>query len=70
MLVRVRVFTFHICTLVRVAFSNTFVLDNKELYNLCVYAANAVIYCIYPLAGFLADNKIGRFITIYEATNF
>ena len=33
-------------------------------------AANAVVICIYPLAGFLADNRIGRFITVYEATKF
>ena len=35
-----------------------------------MYAANAVIYCMYPLAGFLADIRIGQFITIYEATKF
>ena len=45
-------------------------LDNKVLYYLCVYAANAAVLCLYPLAGFLADNRIGRFITIYEATKF
>ena len=50
-------------------FSNQ-LFENKELYYLCVYAANAVVLCFYPLAGFLADNRIGRFITIYEATKF
>ena len=35
-----------------------------------MYAANDEIYCMYPLAGFLADIRIGRFITIYEATKF
>ena len=50
-------------------FSNQ-LFDNKELHYLCVYAANAVVLCFYPLAGFLADNRIGRFITIHEATKF
>ena len=56
--------------LVGIAFSFVFSLEDNELYYLCMYAANAAIYCIYPLAGFLADNRIGRFITIYEATKF
>ena len=45
-------------------------LENKVLYCLCGYAANAAVLCVYPLAGFLADNRIGRFITVYEATKF
>ena len=45
-------------------------LEDKELYCLCVYAANSVFLCFYPLAGFLADNKINRFVTVYEATKF
>ena len=56
-----------------VAYSYIFfnqLLQNNELYYVCVYAANAVVLCFYPLAGFLADNKIGRFNTVYEATKF
>ena len=49
---------------------STQLLENKELHCLCVYAANAAVLCLYPLAGFLADNRVGRFITIYEATKF
>ena len=45
-------------------------MDNKELYYLSVYTAITVLYCIYPLAGFLADNRIGRFITVHETTKF
>ena len=56
--------------IIREIFSDAIAVDNKELYNLCVYAVNAVIYFIYPLAGFMADNRIGRFITINEATKF
>ena len=52
------------------AYSTKFLWENKEFYYLCMCAANAVVLCFYPLAGFLADNRIGRFITIYEATKF
>ena len=52
------------------AYSTHIFPDNKEFYYLCVYAANAVVLCFYPPAGFLADNRIGRFITVYEATKF
>ena len=35
-----------------------------------MYAANDAVLCFYPLAGFRADNRICRFITVYEATKF
>ena len=57
----------------RFAYEHVFLdqlLEDKELYCLCVYAANSVFLCFYPLAGFLADNKINRFVTVYEATKF
>ena len=42
----------------------------KQIYFVCVYAGNAAILCLYPLAGFLADNKIGRFKTVYHSSIF
>ena len=44
--------------------------EYKEMFFVGVYATNAVALCFYPLAGLLADNKIGRFKTIYQSSTF
>ena len=48
-----------------------YTLKNKyilELYSSIRYALNAVLFGFYPLAGFLADTKLGRFKTITRSS--
>ena len=48
----------------------TIEIKYKETYFVCVYAVNAITLCLYPLAGLLADNKFGRYKTIYQSSTF
>ena len=32
-----------------------------------IYAVNAVVLCLFPVAGFLADNKFGRYRTVTKS---
>ena len=45
-------------------------IHHKETHFVCAYAVNALILCLYPLAGLLADNMISRFKTIYHSSTF
>ena len=40
----------------------------SSIFLACAYAFNAIILCFYPLAGFLADIKCGRFKAIMRSS--
>ena len=45
-------------------FTFTTVLPNNSITYIIVYGVLAIIFCFYPIAGYLADNKYGRYKTV------
>ena len=46
------------------AFTQQKLHHNSSLTNIIVYGAVAIIFFFYPIAGYLADNKYGRYKTV------
>ena len=42
----------------------TKILPNNSITYIIVYGVLAIIFCFYPIAGYLADNKYGRYKTV------
>ena len=42
----------------------TTLIDNTSITYIIVYGYHAIVCCFYPIAGYLADNKYGRYKTV------
>ena len=58
------VWTFTASTIYSFILKNVLTTNEYIAYTFIVYSVLAIIFCFYPMAGYLADNKYGRYKTV------